>query len=133
MESNFHKQHSTKADANLKGFMLNPNDIRLPIKQMHSCQFEFDPRGQTKSMFKITIETHFNIERFMSKNIRNAIMVKPEYWEGGGIAVGVHQGGEQEGQQEHHLLFFGYSSLSYNINPYYPKLTILKGIDSPGD
>ena len=104
MESNFHKQHSTKADANLKGFMLNPNHIRLPIKQMHSCQFEFDPRGQTKSMFKITIETHFNIERFMSKNIRNAIIVKPEYWEGGGIAVGVHQGGEQEGQKEHHLL-----------------------------
>ena len=23
MESNFHKQHPTKADANLKGFMLN--------------------------------------------------------------------------------------------------------------
>ena len=34
------------------------------------------------------------------------ILVKPEYWEGGGIAVGVHQGGKQEGQQEHHLLFF---------------------------
>ena len=34
------------------------------------------------------------------------ILVKPEYREGGGIAVGVHQGGEQEGQQEHHLLWF---------------------------
>ena len=60
------------------------------------------------------------------------ILVKPKYWEGGGIAVGVHQGGEQEGQQEQHLLFFGYLPLSYNLNSNYSKLIILIGIDSPG-
>ena len=70
-------------------------------------------------MFKITIQTHFNIERFMSKNIRNMfIMVKPEYWEGGGIAVGVHQGGEQEGQKEHHLLQFIQLKLFETTNSY---------------
>ena len=42
-EYDFHKQLTTKGDANLKGCLVKSNYFRFPIKQVHFSQSKFDP------------------------------------------------------------------------------------------